>query len=266
MHVWLSTRPRAGPRSLYRLCCTSRSPSRRARLGSPCTGYLARNLSRHQSPLPTSSIIRNRIITINNSHCSSQTIIVLDPNLATEPPRPPCNNLPQELRANIPPSAMYLTDQSKPSTLPNPHQLYLLYLGTTTSTQIFLPVPPTASSQTLLNTATLLPTSTLMPNPLIPPSPQTLGTDSTMNLIFGLSAFVMAGITIWQNRHYLRAIKMPWGKEVCYPSPSTSTDIELTGDRTRRIEDNVHHELQIEHLPFESQSLCIAITSHALLL
>jgi hypothetical protein len=61
-----------------------------------------------------------------------------------------------------------------------------------------------------------------------------------MNLIFGLSAFVMAGITIWQNRHYLRAIKMPWGKEVCYPSPPTSTDIELTGDSTRRIEDQMY--------------------------
>jgi hypothetical protein len=57
-----------------------------------------------------------------------------------------------------------------------------------------------------------------------------------MNLIFGLSAFVMAGITIWQNRHYLRAIKMPWGNEVYQPSPSTSTDIKLTGDRTSRIE------------------------------
>jgi hypothetical protein len=57
-----------------------------------------------------------------------------------------------------------------------------------------------------------------------------------MNLIFGLSAFVMAAIAIWQNRHYLRAIKMPWGKAVRYPSPSTSTDIELTGDMTSRIE------------------------------
>lgn len=109
---------------------------------------------------------------------------------------------------------MYLTDQSKPSTVPNPHQLYLLYLGTTTSTQIFLPAPTITSSQTLLRTATPVPTSTSMPNPLIPPSRQTFGTDSTMNLIFGLSAFVMAGIAIWQNRHYLRAIKMPWGKEV----------------------------------------------------
>jgi hypothetical protein len=158
---------------------------------------------------------------------------------------------------------MYLADQSKPSTLPNPHQLYLLYLGTITWTQILLPAPTTASSPTLLHTATLLPTSTSMPNPLIPSSPQTFGTDSTMNLIFGLSAFVMAGITIWQNRHYLRAIKMPWGKEVCYPSPSPSTDIELTGDRTRRIEDQIHYELRIEYLSFESQSLCIAITSHA---
>ena len=142
------------------------------------------------------------------------TIIILHSNLATEPPRLPCSNLPQEPRVNIPPSAMYLTDQSKPSTVPNPHQLYLLYLGTTTSTQIFLPAPTTASSQTLLRTATPVPTSTSMPNPLIPPSRQTFGTDSTMNLIFGLSAFVMAGIAIWQNRHYLRAIKMPWGKAV----------------------------------------------------
>ncbi len=50
MHVWLSTRPRSRPRSLYRLCCTSRRPSRRARFRSPCTGHPARCRSRPHSP------------------------------------------------------------------------------------------------------------------------------------------------------------------------------------------------------------------------
>jgi len=50
MHVWLSTRPRTRPRSLYRLCSSPRRPSRRARLRSPCTGYTARWRSRPPPP------------------------------------------------------------------------------------------------------------------------------------------------------------------------------------------------------------------------
>ncbi|KAE9379915.1 hypothetical protein N431DRAFT_521733 [Stipitochalara longipes BDJ] len=61
---------------------------------------------------------------------------------------------------------------------------------------------------------TLLSTPTTTPNsPLSSPSSPTFGPDTIMNLIFGLSAFAMASVTIWQNRHYLQSTKMPWGKE-----------------------------------------------------
>ncbi|PMD22449.1 hypothetical protein NA56DRAFT_702232 [Hyaloscypha hepaticicola] len=88
---------------------------------------------------------------------------------------------------------------------------------------MYLPTSTTTNSiPTLLPTSTsLLPTSSTTPNPLAPSTSPVFGADTTMNLVFGISAFAMAAITIWQNRHYLKAMQMPWGK-VFASKPSNS--------------------------------------------
>ncbi|PMD32027.1 hypothetical protein L207DRAFT_640350 [Hyaloscypha variabilis F] len=68
---------------------------------------------------------------------------------------------------------------------------------------MFLQTRQTTTSQSTL------PTSTSTVPLTTPPSPN-FTIDNIMNLAFGLSAFIMASITIWQNRHYMRSMKLPW--------------------------------------------------------
>ncbi|KAN0089865.1 hypothetical protein V8E51_018444 [Hyaloscypha variabilis] len=69
-------------------------------------------------------------------------------------------------------------------------------------------IPTDRPSETTTSQFTL-PTSTSTVPLTTPPSP-TFTIDNVMNLVFGLSAFIMAAITIWQNRHYMRSMKLPW--------------------------------------------------------
>ncbi len=41
-----------------------------------------------------------------------------------------------------------------------------------------------------------------------------MSTDAILNLVFGMSAFAMTGITIWQNRSYLHKMAVRWKEEV----------------------------------------------------
>jgi len=103
----------------------------------------------------------------------------------------------------------------------------------TQSTLLPPPPPSTPITHTPADTTTTPPPSTALQDPATP----IFTPDTTMNLIFGISAFMMAALAIWQNRQYFRNM---WRKNARFPkSLVVKSDKELTECRITRFLDLV---------------------------